>query len=139
MRHYKTLTLITLVSAPFIATGAGAFVLSAMAEEPAMQHQTAPVVELAVPATDQPFVVEVQTGRLSPAMALVLKSETGDIVGSVSHFGLGVDAPEVLSQLLVLDHGLIRDGSIRLTAWIETEAGDRAATDEEFRGLRLAR
>ena len=103
-----------------------------------MQHQTAPVVELAVPATDQPFVIEVQTGRLPPAMALVLKSETGQIVGSVSHFGLGVDAPEVLSQLLVLDHGLISDGTLRLTAWIETEAGDRAATAEEFRGLRLA-
>ena len=138
MNSLVALTLVTLASAPISVTGAGAFVMSATAEEAAVQHQSAPLVELAVPAANAPFTVEVQTGRLSPAMALVLKSETGQIVGSVSHFGLGVDAPEVLSQLVVLDHNLIRDGVVRLTAWIETETGDRAATDQEFIGLRLA-
>ncbi|MDJ0821340.1 MAG: hypothetical protein QNJ09_05940 [Paracoccaceae bacterium] len=99
---------------------------------------SAPVFELAVPLTEDNLVVEVLTRRLTPGQTLILRNEIGEIAGSVVHFGLGTNAPGVLSQLIVIDRSLVLDGKLRLSGWIETETGARPATDTEFLGLRLA-
>ncbi|WP_159441666.1 hypothetical protein [Roseivivax lentus] len=128
-----------LMSVP--AAAAGADVTPPVGKEGTMPEHSvsAPSVELAAPASEGDVIVEVLTGRLMPSAALVLRSETGEIAGSVAQFGLGANAPRVLSQLVVIDRAMVSDGKLRLTVWIQTETGERPATDEEFLGLRLAR
>lgn len=82
---------------------------------------------------------EVAYGALPRAAALVLRyKETGEIAASVAPFGQGAAAAGEMSQLVVLQTGPALSGTLHLTAWIATDAGERPATADEFRGISVA-